>query len=260
MNRTPRLTRRQMLGAMAVSTLGGVAKGSVINPAKRATFVLVHGAWHGGWCWKKVTPLLQAAGHQVLTPTLTGLGERAHLLNPQIDLSTHIQDITSVLEYEDLRNVVLVGHSYGGMVIAGVAEKAGVRLAGLVYLDAFLPENGKAVKDYTQLPPVRDDGWRIPTLGPPSAYGVTDERDVAWMTPRLGDQPLKTFTQPVQLSSDRDRSLSQTFIQCTKAPFFAEAGERAKRRGFRYRELFSAGHDAMVTKPKELAKILLEVV
>jgi len=259
MSRSPRLTRRQMLMAMAVFTLGGVAKGSVINRAKKSTFVLVHGAWHGGWCWKKVTTLLRAAGHEVFTPTLTGLGERAHLLNPQIDLSTHVQDITAVLEYEDLNNVVLVGHSYGGMVIAGVEEKSGARLAHLVYLDAFLPENGKAVKDYAPLLPTRDDGWRVPPPGPPSAFGVTDERDVVWMTPRLGDHPHKTFTQPVQLSEDKNRTLAKTFIQCTKAPFFAEAGERARQRGFRYRELFSAGHDAMVTKPKELAKMLLEL-
>lgn len=260
MSKVPRLTRRHMLGAMAVSALCGAAKGSVINRVKKSTFVLVHGAWHGGWCWKKVTPLLRAAGHEVLTPTLTGLGERAHLLNPQIDLSTHIQDIAAVLEYEDLRDVVLVGHSYAGMVIAGVAEKAGARLAHVVYLDAFLPENGKGVKDYARLAPAREDGWRVPPIGPPGAFGVTDAADVAWVAPRLGDHPLKTFTQPVQISTDRNRILAQTFVQCTKAPFFTEAGERARRRGFRYRELFSAGHDAMITKPKELAKILLEVV
>ena len=260
MSRPPRLTRRQMLAAMAASTLGGVAKGSSVNRQKRATFVLVHGAWHGGWCWKKVTPLLRAAGHEVLTPTLTGLGERAHLLGPHVDLGTHVQDVAAVLEYEDLNNVVLVGHSYGGMVIAGAAEKAGARLAHLVYLDAFLPEAGKALKDYAPLPPTRDDGWRVPPLGPPGAFGVTDERDVAWMTPRLGDHPHKTFTQPAQLAAGRISPSSQTFILCTKAPFFVEAGERAKRRGFRYRELLSAGHDAMVTKPAELVRMLLEVV
>jgi pimeloyl-ACP methyl ester carboxylesterase len=188
---------------MAASTLGGVAKGSPKNRAKRATFVLVHGAWHGGWCWKKVTPLLQAAGHELLTPTLTGLGERVHPLGPHVDLSTHVQDIAAVLEYEDLHNVVLVGHSYGGMVIAGAAERARGRLAHLVYLDAFLPEAGKALKDYAPLPPTREDGWRVPPPGPPSASGVTDERDVAWMTPRLGDHPHKTFTQPAQLSVGR---------------------------------------------------------
>jgi pimeloyl-ACP methyl ester carboxylesterase len=262
MHMSQELNRHQMLAAMAVSAsgLGGVAKGLPPDSAKLATFVLVHGAWHGGWCWKKVIPLLRAAGHEVHAPTLTGLGERAHLLNPNIDLSTHIQDITALLEYEDLRDVVLVGHSYGGMVIAGVAEKVSARLGHLVYLDAFLPENGRSMKDYAQTAPTRDDGWRVPPLGPPSAYGVTDERDVAWMTPRLGDQPLKTFTQPVSLSADRPGAVSQTFIQCTKAPFFTEAGERARRRGARYRELLSAGHDAMVTKPGELVKILIEAV
>ena len=101
------------------------------------------------------------------------------------------------------------------------------------------------------------DGWRMPLTGPPSEFGITDERDVAWMTPRLGDQPRKTFTQPVQLSEDKNRSLAKAFIQCTKAPFFAEAADRARRQGFPYRELFSAGHDAMITQPNELAKILL---
>ena len=104
-----------------------------------ATFVLVHGAWHGGWCWKKVAPLLRSAGHEVYTPTLTGLGERDHLLTRDIGLDTHIQDIVNVLEYEELTQVVLVGHSYGGMVVTGVAERAHERLRQLVYLDAATP-------------------------------------------------------------------------------------------------------------------------
>lgn len=101
-----------------------------------ATYVLVHGAWHGGWCWQRVTPLLRAAGHEVFTLTLTGLGERSHLANPEIDLNTHIQDVVNVLEYEDLRKVILVGHSYGGMVITGVTDRAAERLAHVVYLVA----------------------------------------------------------------------------------------------------------------------------
>src|SRR5437660_801825 len=109
-----------------------------------ATFVLVHGAWHGGWCWRKLMPLLRSAGHAVWTPTLTGLGERAHLGNPDVGLSTHVQDVVNVLEYEDLSNVVLVGHSYGGMVITGVAHQMPGRLAHLVYLDAFVPKDGQS--------------------------------------------------------------------------------------------------------------------
>jgi pimeloyl-ACP methyl ester carboxylesterase len=245
-----------------------------MSQKKSATFVLVHGAWHGGWCWKKVTPLLRAAGHDVFTPTLTGLGERAHLLNPQIDLNTHIQDITAVLEYEDLSNVVLVGHSYGGMVISGVAGKAWTRLTHLVYLDAFLPENGKALKEYNpgapldELAQTKGEGWRFsytwlgpPAEGPPAElFGVTDSEDLAWMTPRLGDQPYKTFTQPLRLTVNNGSSLRRTFIQASDAPFFAEAAVRARQQGFRCYELLAAGHNAMVTQPNELAKILLELV
>jgi pimeloyl-ACP methyl ester carboxylesterase len=227
---------------------------------KAVTFVLVHGAWHGGWCWKRLTPLLQAAGHQVFTPTLTGLGQRSHLLSAAVDLATHIRDISAVLEYEDLRDVILVGHSYGGMVIAGVAEQAGARLAQLVYLDAFLPEDGKAVKDYAALNPTRDDGWRVPVPGAAPRFGVTKERDIAWMEARLGDHPHKTFTEPARLSLEKNKSLRKSFVQCTKAPFFTEAAERAKRQGFRSRELFVAGHDAMITQPEALAKVLLELL
>lgn len=204
--------------------------------------------------------MLQAAGYKVLTPTPTGLGERAHLLNPEVDLETHIQDIVAVLDYEDVHHAVVVGHSYGGMVITGVAQQASERLAHLIYLDAFLPEDGKSLQDYAPVPPRRDDGWRIPSLGSPAAYGITDEHDIAWMLTRLGDQPLKTFTQPVRYATEQPRSFKQTFIQCTQAPFFTEAGEWARQQGFRYLELFSAGHDAMVTQPEELAKMLIDVI
>jgi pimeloyl-ACP methyl ester carboxylesterase len=227
---------------------------------KPATFVLVHGAWHGGWCWRKLTPMLQARGHRVFTPTLTGLGERAHLLSPAVDLMTHVKDIAAMLEYEDLKDVVLVGHSYGGMVIAGVAASAGTRLTQLVYLDAFLPENGKAVKDYAPPPPTREDGWRVPVPGVAPRFGVTDQNDIEWMEARLGDHPNKTFTDPAQSSADKNSSLRRSFIQCSKAPFFSEAAERAKRAGFRHRELFTAGHDAMITQPEALGTILMELL
>jgi pimeloyl-ACP methyl ester carboxylesterase len=272
MNNAQAVTRRQALAAMAasaltISTLGNVAKGAEMNQTTKATFVLVHGAWHGGWCWKKLTPLLRAAGHEVFAPTLTGMGERAHLINPQINLDTHIQDITNVLEYEDLQNVILVGHSYGGMVISGVAAKAGERLAQLVYLDAFLPENGKALQDYApplaELVDAQGAGWRLSSawMGTPTEmFGVKGSADLAWVTPRLGDQPYGTFTQPVQLALNPSESLRQSYIALTAGPPFEEAAARAKQQGFRSYELFSAGHDAMVTQPKELAKILLALL
>jgi hypothetical protein len=146
------------------------------------------------------------------------------------------------------------------MVIAGVAEKAASRLAQLVYLDAFLPENGKAVKDYAPLNPTREDGWRVPVPGMPPRFGVTDQDDVAWMEARLGDHPNKTFTDPAQLSADGKRSLRRSYVQCTRAPFFSEAAERAKREGFRFSELFVAGHDAMITQPRALATLLFDLL
>ncbi len=234
-----------------------------------ATFVLIHGAWHGGWCWKKVVPILRDAGHEVYAPTLTGLGERAHLLTPDIDLTTHVNDILGVLECEDLQQVILVGHSYGGMVISGAAERAAARLAQLVYLDAFFPESGKAVADYgpgallEQLAQARGDGWRLAHTWMSTTeefFNVTDPVDLAWVNPRLGDQPLKTFLQPVQLPADAGRSLVRTYIQTTHSPLFEEAAERARQAGFRYAELFSAGHDAMVTQPVELARMLIELI
>jgi pimeloyl-ACP methyl ester carboxylesterase len=237
--------------------------------ANKPTFVLVHGAWHGGWCWKKVTCLLQAAGHNVYTPSLMGMAQHVHMLNPQIDLNTHIQDIVALLEYEDLRDAILVGHSYAGMVISGVAEKARERLAQLVYLDAFLPENGKSLMDYWNNPKVdvlvqtQGDGWRIPwteELFTQEDFGVVDSADLAWITPRIGEQTYKTFTQPVQLSENAIASLQRTYIQTSEIPFVVEAATRAKKQGFRYYELLTAKHNVMVTQPQELTNILLKLI
>lgn len=255
------VSRRQLLAAAAAVPLLGVAgTAKAWSPQRRATFVLVHGAWHGGWCWARITPLLRAAGHDVFAPTLTGLGERSHLLKQDIDLDTHTTDIISVLQYEDLQNVVLVGHSYGGMVITGAAEAAPSRVTHLVYLDAFLPEDGKALADYAPVPPRRADGWRIPPPGSAPRFGVTEERDVAWMEARLGDQPLRTFTQPVMTPSEWGSSMPRTFIQCTEAPWFSEAAGRALAQGFRVHELLAAGHNAMITQPGELARVLLDSI
>jgi pimeloyl-ACP methyl ester carboxylesterase len=225
---------------------------------KSTTFVLVHGAWLGGWCWKKVTPLLRAAGHEVFAPTLTGLGERAHLFTPEIGLDTHVEDVVAVLENEDLTDVILVGHSYAGMVIAGVAQEAAHRLAELVYLDSFLPEHGRSLDDYLPAPHPSVDG-RVEPLDFRAAFGVSSEQDIAWMTPRLRAHPERSFSQPVDLSGAV--ALRQTYIRCSNEfPYFVEAAERAKRQGFRFFELLSAKHCPMITQPDELVKILLTLV
>lgn len=248
------LSRRQLLAGMAATPL--VATRALAQSASR-TYVLVHGAWHGGWCWRKVTPLLTASGHLVHTPTLTGLGERSHLLTPDVGLETHVKDVTALFEYEDLRNTILVGHSYGGMVVAGAAPSLVERLSAVVYLDAFLPDNGKALRDYVSLN-VPEGVWRLPVPGKPPRFGVKEPADIEWMEARLTDQPLKAMTEPVRISADISTRVPHTFILCTKANQFAAAAERAKQRGFKYREMLTAGHDAMISQPKELAKLLLE--
>jgi pimeloyl-ACP methyl ester carboxylesterase len=233
-----------------------------------ATYVLVHGAWHGGWCWKRVTPLLRAAGHEVYTPTLTGLGERSHLVTADIDLNTHVQDVVNVLEFEELGEVILVGHSYGGMVITGVRERTPERLKHVVYLDAFIPQDGQALVDLLT-PQFRNDllqqaqasGGRLPPF-PVEQYGVFAEADVRWVKPKLVSQPFKTVTTSVSLTSPKALALPKTYVYCNNpamGPFDQFVERVQKERGWRYREL-ATGHDAMVTMPRELAGLLLELV
>ena len=170
-----------------------------------ATFVLVHGMWAGGWYWQKVRPLLRAAGHEVFTPTLAGLGERVHLARPDVGLDRHIEDVVNVLRFEDLYDVLLVGHSYAGMVIRGVADRIPERVTTLVYLDAFVPEHGERVLDLWPAAYRPDfeamamgfDGWRIPTLDP----GDEDPSIIAWEAGRTVPHPIATFREPIRLSN-----------------------------------------------------------
>jgi pimeloyl-ACP methyl ester carboxylesterase len=228
-----------------------------------ATFLLVHGGWAGGWHWREVASLLRAAGHEVFTPTLTGLGERVHLASPDVGLDTHIQDILMVLEYEELRDVILVGYSYSGMVITGVAERAPERLAHLVYLDAYVPQDGEsllgmlgpdAAAFIEQAAQAYGDGWRIPH-NPPDA-------------PRRTPHLLKTGQQPVRVTNLLAAALPRTFIYCTQdkeamgpvgAPITQAAGRARDDTRWHYREL-QTGHSPWETTPRELASLLLEIM
>ena len=170
-----------------------------------ATFVLVHGAWHGGWCYARVARLLRAAGHDVYTPTHTGVGERSHLADYHVTLSTHIHDVGNVLEYENLSDVIMCGHSYGGMVITGVAAAIGERIRTLVYLDAFLPEDGQSLFDLIEpqmvnqfLNLVRSGRGLLPPI-PAAAFNV-NTKDAAWVDKTCHPQSLLTFTEGVRFS------------------------------------------------------------
>jgi pimeloyl-ACP methyl ester carboxylesterase len=228
------------------------------------TYVLVHGAWHGGWCWAKVARLLRDAGHEVYTPTLTGLGERAHLARPEIDLETHIQDVVAVLESEELRQVTLVGHSYGGMVVTGAAARVSGRIGQLVYLDAFVPEVGKALLDYMgeraaamrEAAVTQGEGWKLPSF-PPERFGVTSQRDTEWLNKHLAPQPLRTFEQALPAAGGE--RLKRTYIYCSKPATgtFDQFAERLRDdRKWTFHDV-KTGHDAMVTAPGEIAKILM---
>ncbi len=247
-----------------------------------ATFVLVHGAWHGGWCWQKVIPFLKAAGHEVYAPTLTGLAERAAELSPDIGLDTHIQDVVGLLEEKNLHGVILVGHSYGGMVITGMVDAVPERIAHLVYLDTFVPRDGESMAGVVPLLPfvlrklaqAHGDGWKVDSHG---TYGVTTEPDKSWLLSKVTPQPLKTLVQPLHLKNPAIVSTKpRTHISCTGRGFFSPFMQHLQvyraipypgwrkalaptEAGWRLRKL-PTGHDAMITMPRELADLLLEVV
>jgi pimeloyl-ACP methyl ester carboxylesterase len=235
-----------------------------------ATFVLVHGGVLGGWCWRKITPLLRAGGHAVYTPTLTGFGERAHLLTPEVGLATNIRDVAEVLFYEDLHEVILVGHSFAGMLLAGVAARATDRLGRLIYLDAELPKHGQSFFDIhpeirarwaahlTELNGVRvraphGRDWIT------GVWQVTDPADVAWMEARLTPMPLRPCEEPLHLPDDLAPQLPRSYIWCNQgSDQFSPAAEQARADGWDYHEL-AASHLAPVTAPQALAALLLRM-
>lgn len=236
-----------------------------------ATYVLVHGGGHGGWCYQRVAQLLRAAGHEVFTPTMTGVGERAHLVNSSVDLDLHIQDIVAVLEFEDLNDVVLVGHSYGGMVITGVADRAAVRVGKLVYLDAATPINGQSLVDVAGpiIEAVRPggmtvDGVELVLLPAPEAglfYGVSDPEDLAWMATRLTAHPWRCFEQRLELTNEQALwAIPQFHIVCTSTLATRDAALMETARSMGRLWDIDTGHDLMITEPQKVADALLEVI
>ena len=235
-----------------------------------ATFVLVHGGGHGGWCYQRVSRLLSRAGHEVYAPTLTGVGERSHLVGPHVDLSLHVQDIAAVLHYEDLRDVILVGHSYGGMVITGVGGTAADRVGKLVYLDAANPKNGESLVDVAgpmmemaRLAGRITDGVELVLLPSPEAgmfYGITDPAELAWMAGRLTGHPWKCFEQKLELRDEAGYAkIPQYHIVCTATLATRDPGLMDEARAAGRLWDIDTGHDLMITEPQKVTDALLAV-
>jgi pimeloyl-ACP methyl ester carboxylesterase len=259
------LSRRDVMRGGAALTLGAALSAGATVPActspraPATTFVVAHGAWSSAWAWKKMHPLLGARGHRLVVPTYTGLGERAHLANPDIDLDTHITDVINVLVYEDLTDVALIGHSYGGIVATGVADRARDRITRLIYLDAFVPDDGQSLVDLTgqgeQTRASAVDGWRVP---PNPLPPDTSPEDVAWIMPRRHPQPLKTLEQPLALTQG-PLTLPRHYVLCTKSEAFRRYADKAAAAGWPVYELDSS-HSPHVTAPEALAALLETIV
>lgn len=237
-------------------------------------YVLVHGAWHGGWCWARVRPILEKTGARVFTPTLTGLGARAHLRDPVPSLETHVADIAGLIEAEELTDIVLVGHSYAGMVITAAADRLKPRIARLVYLDAAVPGDGDDFASHIPRIASADierrraaframagGGEWLPPV-PPSAIGVTDCEDAAWVARRVTPHPLRTWLDPVRLANGGHAGVAKTYVVATR-PLTEIMGYPAQAAAVRtdpewtVREI-ACGHDMMIAAPLDTAALILE--
>lgn len=232
-----------------------------------STFVLVHGAWHGSWCWRRVRDALRAQGHEVFTPTLTGVGERSHLIAPEVNLDTHIDDVVNLIKWEDLSGVVLCGHSYGGCVVSGVADRVPDRIHGIVYLDAFVLGDGECL--FQHVPDEQralleagarevGDGWKIPPI-PAEVFNV-NENDRDWVNSQCTLQSIATFEQPIELTGALDQITNLTYVRATnfvEGSPFGPFEDKARANGWKVVSM-AAGHDVMLDLPEELTGVLLD--
>ena len=262
--------RTALLGVAGVSfALQGCSSMAQGSGGKPKSYVLVHGAWHGAWAWSKAAPLMRQAGHSVTTPTLSGLGERSHVAAGTSGLAVHVQDIVSHLMMEDLRDVVLVGHSYAGCVVSGVLAARTGRVAHAVYLDAFVPMQGEALANFVPLP-VKADFERLASQNasvsvPPAAswgerWGLTDPALVAWAQPRMTAQAALSFTEQV-LGDPMAEAVRRTYLKCATNPspqFKNIAAGIQKDSRFKYAEV-EGHHDVMLIDPQRFVASLLSL-
>ena len=258
------MKRRQLLFTAAVALAAAACRPSAGRTTGGRTFLVAHGAWSAGWAWKKMHPLMAAAGHRLIAPSYTGLGEREHLAGPEVGLDTHVQDLLGVIKFEDLKDIVLVAHSYGGMVGTALADRVPERIRQIIYVDAFVPRDGQALVDIVPaetreriLAVGRDGGWQVP---PQPIPDDTSPEDVAWIQQLRVPQSLRSFDTPVRLASG-DTKLPRSYIYALRHPpadTFGPFAARAKSEGWDYHEI-DASHSAQITAPRALADLLIRI-
>jgi pimeloyl-ACP methyl ester carboxylesterase len=257
------LSRRSLMaGATAAGVLTGTAKASAQTRSAQ-TFVLVHGSWHGGWCWRRTSDLLISRGHRVFTPTLTGLADRSHLLSAQLTLDTHVEDIVNLVKWEDLKDFVLVAHSSSGFVGSAVAERLTDTIKSIVFLDAFLPEDGQRLADLAAknlqeelfAAQKRGEVGRPP---PPASLFVRNKADIDWVQSKLTPQPLYPSLTPVRLTGARDRIKRKTYIRASafSIPWFDKALAKCRADSSWQTHVIDSAHDVMIEAPDKLTEIL----
>jgi pimeloyl-ACP methyl ester carboxylesterase len=259
------VSRRAVVAGLTVAAAGAGAPAALAQSAPR-TFVLVHGAWHGGWCWRRVSDLLERRGHKVFAPTLTGLGERSHLLSGRIDLDTHIADIVNLIKWEDLSDICLVAHSYGGWPGSGVIEQMRDRISSIVFLDAFMPEDGQKGFDFASefsrkgtLEAIQRGEVSRPAPGA-QAFRVND-KDLAWVDAKMTPQPVGVAMQPIKLTGAREKVAKKTYIRALAYPQPTFDKTLATKKADPSWRTFTVpcGHDVMVDMPEWLSDTLLQV-
>ena len=260
-----KIGRRGAIKLGFAGTAGLLASAQLAAATGPQTFLLIHGAFHGGWCWSRVADALRAKGHRVFTPSLTGLGDRAHLLNGSIDLNSHVEDALAVIESDELKDVVLVGHSFAGFTITGVADRMPEAIKHLFYLDAAIALSGRSPIADTP-PKVWEERLKLATMvngvpvfasPPPAYFGVTDPKDAQWMLRHLKPMPVKLYETALPLKGPPGNKLPRTFVRLTQPPLpqIDAYAKHAKGNGWKYTEL-AAPHDVMVTDPEKLADLL----